>query len=812
MSLTVSSAVALLLWTLPPEPGHVRVPVSTWEAMNAELAAAARPSEPEVRVAVLGRRISGHFDKGLLKAQVATRFEVLAEGHVRVPVIDGRASLGEVRLDGKRTSLLLEDGMYTVGLEARGAHELVAEVFWGKEQDRFARRLSFRLPPDGPTALDLTLPERDVDVDVGGGAVVARTEGDRTRVTGGTGARGSLALSWRRRLEHKSATEVRAEAEVLAVIALREAVSTGVATITLRVLEGETDRVDLWVPPALEIVAVEGDAVLQWKSEGDGKLAVLLRYLVEDQVQVRVRFQAPVEPGAAVSVLFPTPREGIPFTGALGIEAAPGLDVKVAEATGAETLGSRDVPAELADLSPTPLAHAFRFSAIPTLSLTAIRQAEVELTSTIVDELQASTVVLESGLEITKLKLRVRNNTRQYLGLTLPPGALLTHSLVDGEPIRPARADVAPSQEAGDALLLPLRQSARIGGPGRVHVVRPGETLSDVANFYFSDPSAWETILAANPEQLGDAGDLQVGQSIRIPTRAGATVEESSFVIELAYKREGPSLGAVGARSVVLPVLDVDVVGATWHLYLPTAIEPLSFSANLTQASGLRYDPFRRARDFLDLALGVRSAWAGGSSSEYKNILSQRKVIYEAEVAESQDGDAVLASFPLVGDRYRFKRLLLGHDRPQLTVVYAARSVERSARHLALLGALALGLFAFARPRTRRELGMIAAGIAVLLVLGHFFLGLHRRIVWGFDLALVILLGRAWLGRAGPALGALLREPWRLGALVRLRTLVAVVALGCVLGLVLAFPLFLSTVLLVSLIALRWAQAEVRHA
>lgn len=812
-----SVIVALLLLSVPPEPGHVRVPVATWEAMNAELAAAARPAEPDLRVAVIDRQLRGRFDKGLLRSTLRTRVVVLGEGHARVPIVDGRASVGEVRLDGQRTSLLLEDGMYTVGIEPRGAaaagsaHEVVAEVYWGKEQDRFARRLAFRLPPDGPTALDLWLPERDVDVSVAGGAVTARADGEGTRVTGGGGSSGVLSLSWRRKLRHDSAVAMRAEAEVLAVVALGEAVLTGVATVQLRVLEGETDRVELWVPPALEILAVEGDAVLQWRSEGDGKLAVLLRYLVDDEVRVRVRFQAPVEPGAPVTVAFPTPRDGTPFTGAVGIEAAPGLEVKVAEAAGADTLTSRDIPAELADLSPTPLLYAFRFSARPTLRLAATRQAEVELTSTLVDELQASTVLLESGLEVTKLKLRVRNNTRQYLSVTLPPGALLTHSLVDGEPIRPARAAVAPPDEQGDALLVPLRQSERIGGPGRVHTVRPGETLSDVANFYFSDPTAWQTILDANPE-LGDAGALAEGQTLKIPTRAGATVEESSFVIELAYKREGRGLGAVGAGEVTLPELDVDVVGAVWHLYLPTALEPLSFSSDLTQISALRYDPFRRARDFFERALDVRSAWAGGSGGSYKNILSQRKVIYQEEVASAQDGDAVLAAFPLVGERYRFKRLLLGRTQPRIGFVYAARSLEHGARHLALFGALALGLYAFARPRTRREVAAIAAGFVVLLVLGHFFLGLHRRIVWGLDLALLGLLGRAWLVSGWAAVARGIREPWRALDLVRVRTLVVLAVTAAILGLVLAFPLLLSTMLLVLLLVLVWARSEVRHA
>jgi hypothetical protein len=810
-----SVLVALLVLSSPPEPGHVRVPVATWEAIHAELAAAARPAEPDLRVAVIDRQLRGRFDKGLLRATLRTRVVVLGDGHARVPIVDGRASVGEVRLDGRRTSLLLEDGMYTVGIEPSGAaaagspHEVVAEVYWGKEQDRFARKLAFRLPPDGPTALDLWLPERDVEVSVAGGAVTARPDGEGTRVTGGSGSSGVLSLSWRRKLRHDSAVAMRAEAEVLAVVALGEAVLTGVATVQLRVLEGETDRVELWVPPTLEVLAVEGDAVLQWRSEGDGQLVVLLRYLVDDEVQVRVRFQAPVEADAPVAVGFPTPREGTPFTGALGIEAAPGLEVKVAEAVGAETLTSRDIPAELADLSPTPLLYAFRFAARPTLRLTATRQAEVELTSTLVDELQASTVLLESGLEVTKLKLRVRNNTRQYLSVTLPPGALLTHSLVDGEPIRPARATVAPPDEQGDALLVPLRQSERIGGPGRVHTVRPGETLSDVANFYFSDPTAWQTILDANPA-LGDAGALDEGQTLKIPTRAGATVEESSFVIELAYKREGRSLGLVGAGEVTLPELDVDVVGAVWHLYLPTALEPLSFSSDLTQISALRYDPFRRARDFFERALDVRSAWASGGS--YKNILSQRKVIYQEEVASAQDGDAVLAAFPLVGERYRFKRLLLGRTQPRIGFVYAARSLEHGARHLALLGALALGLYAFARPRTRREVALIAGGLVVLLVLGHFFLGLHRRIVWGLDLALLGLLGRAWLVGGGAAIARGIREPWRALELVRVRTLLVLAVTAAVLALVLAFPLLLSSMLLVVLLVLVWARSEVRHA
>jgi len=809
---SVIGVLSLVLLTVPtPESGHVTLPVATWAAMQREIADAAKTAKPDVPVAALGRSLDGRFDKGLLRATLTSRFDVLGEGHVRVPIVDGRASLGNVELDGKRTSLLLEGGMYTVGIDTPGPHTLVAEIFYGKEQDRFARRLAFRIPTDGATAVDILLPERDVDVSLSGGSVTAKNEGDGTRVTGAAGAKGKLDLAWRRRLTHDSPVAMRSEAEMLAVVALRESVLDGVATIAVRVLEGETDRIDLAIPPALEIIAVEGDAVLQWKSEGEGKLAVLLRYLVEDEVRITVKFQAPVDPGAPIEVRLPTPREGTAFSGALGVEAAPGLEVKVIDVKDAETLGSRDVPSELADLSPTPLAHAFRFTQGPTLHLSAARQAEIEMTSTIVDELQASTVILESGLEITKIKLRARNNTRQYLSVALPPGALLTHSLVDGEPIRPARADVKPGDEGGDELLVPLRQSERISGGGRTHVVRPGETLSDVANFYFSDPSAYQTILDGNADVLGGGVEIQEGQTLRIPTRAGATVEESSFVIELAYKREGRQLGLMGVRKAELPRIDVDVVGATWHVYLPAAIEPLGFGANLTQVSALRYDPFRRARDFFDLAFGVRNAWAGSGGSEYQNILSQRKAIWKSEAEAADDGDAVLATFPLVGERYRFKRLLMGRDRPELSVVYAARTVETAARHGTLIAAFALGLYLFSRRRTRGQLASTAIALLALILLAHFFLGLHRRLVWGLDLALLALVLLPLARRAGAWLMALFREPWRLLELIRWRTLLVLLVLSAVLGTVLIFPLFLSSIALVILVGLRLAQAEVRH-
>ena len=53
---------------------------------------------------------------------------------------------------------------------------------------------------------------------------------------------------------------------------------------------------------------------------------------------------------------------------------------------------------------------------------------------------------------------------------------------------------------------------------GGVHVVRPGETLSSIAQKYSGDAGMWPAIWAMNRDQLPTINTpLQINQSLRIP-------------------------------------------------------------------------------------------------------------------------------------------------------------------------------------------------------------------------------------------------------------------------------------------------------
>ena len=688
-------------------------------------------------------------------------------------MLDARASLVDVQLDGKPAALRRDGALYALGLQSPGSHTLTVRFLLGQAEDRFTRTLDLRLPPAGPTQLSLRIGEPDIDLTLADGVITAqRSEAKGTRIDGAIDGETGLNLTWRSNRSERGEAKLALEVQQATLFTVQPALITGVAHLQVTVAEGAVNRLQLPLPPGVEIVRVEGPRVLQWQGDAEaGVLTLLLTHLVREPFAVAVHFQAPAEADGRVRLRGPAPPKGAKSTGVAGVQAPAGLDLKVLSHVGAELLDLRGLPSELLDLTESPLLFGYRHDGPATVELSLTRNAQVALTNTLIDEIEASSVLLEDGTEISKMKLHLRNNSRQHLSVYLPDGSRLTHALIDGRPIRPALED--------GHLLFPLRQSVRLDADGRFHRVRPGENLGSIAYTYYSNPERWPLIAEANEDELGGNTELYTGQRLRIPPLPGANVEESRFVLELAFERTHDPLGNWGETALTLPKLDVEAVKATWHVYLPHAITPLHFEGNLQQYSAIRYDPFRRAREFLMRAL-IGRAHAGG----YKSILSRRRGIYLADAAAKGDPRAALGSFPLVGRRYRFKRLLMGAEIPTVRLTYLAAHLTRPVQLGAFALAALLASFTLRRGRKPWQRILLGAVLAVpLLALGHTVLGVNRHLVWGLDAGLIWLL----LSYAKPRLP----KPEHILHWATLPRLAAAIGLLIALTAVVTFPLIL---------------------
>jgi nucleoid-associated protein YgaU len=50
-------------------------------------------------------------------------------------------------------------------------------------------------------------------------------------------------------------------------------------------------------------------------------------------------------------------------------------------------------------------------------------------------------------------------------------------------------------------------------------VVKPGDTLMDIANEIYGDPYAWRDLAAANADQVKDPNLILPGQTLLVPPR-----------------------------------------------------------------------------------------------------------------------------------------------------------------------------------------------------------------------------------------------------------------------------------------------------
>lgn len=775
--------------------GTATLPLVEWSALlDAGQASAQKPAAPVPWLQV-DRSLEGSFERGVFTGTLRSTVRVTRpEEGLRIPVIAGTVSIARVELDGQNTALLPEGGQYTVGVASPGEHTLRVDFFLGREDDRFARRLELALPPSGPTRLSVRVPESGIEATLENGAIRSqRAEAGGTRIEGQLDGRGLLQLAWKGRAA-ADAVPVKAETREFALFTLHDALVKGVASFETTILEGETDRLTLRVPEGVEIVDVSGADVLQWRNDG-GAIDVRLRYLVSERAAVQVLFQFPVDLAEPVALRMPLPASGTPFTGAIGVQGPAGFEAAVDTAVGTTPL--RDLPPELAALTGSPLLLGFELAGEPEVRLRVSRQAELTVASTAVDELEATTVLIEDGAEITRMQLHIHNQTRQYLGVKLPEGAVLTHARLDGRSIRPA---MSPD---GVTLLLPLVQSERLGdGETLRWEVRDGDTLGGLADRFYGDPTQWQLIVDNNDGVLSGTAELTVGQKLVIAPAANAALAVDRFVIDLAWTRERGAMGLFGARGLALPELDAEVAAVEWDVFVPDAVSPLHFAGSLSPYSHIRYDHVRRVQQFLDFALGTRSAWAGMEGGEYSSILSRRKTIYRSESEVERQTQEASSTFPLVGERHRFKRLLPGKDVPTLSLSWLAADLVPFVQ-LGAFAAAARRAWTFASGTGGSRLRAVGEA-AALLTVAWYVEGVHRSLLWGIDAALAAALLQGQLSAARERFGggfpplAVLADAWTFGNLGR----AAVFVVG--LGVAVSLPLFWSTALCVLLtVALR---------
>jgi hypothetical protein len=484
LALLFLSASSVLGQTTAHSPGWVVLPVEEYRTLHARAYPIERDPEPPPVEATLTRvdydlRIDGDLASGRASLTV----DVLKDGWVRVPVPAGLL-VREARLDGKLVSLVpgaggKAGGQLSALLSHAGRAVLLLDIAIPVASATGEESITLPSTASGVTRASVQLPRQGVDVRLSGGLLSEKSESatESKWIAYGRGNE-ALTFAWRRKTEdHRATQPLRMRGSLTQLVGLGEDATSINAEVNLEVTQGAARVARIQIPDKITINQVLGAMVADWEVKAN---------------ELSVTFLEPVEQNARFVVTGETrsPREGlidIPLlrllnaereTGGVAVEVLGAGEIKDLKSEGLDSADATDL-GEMVSNRQSPSLAAFRFRAgdgklARSLSLNVARYTPQAVLLANVSEARYQVLISSQGKTLVQARYAVRNNQRNFLKITLPPGATLWSASLAGKAVR-------PGQSPDGSLLLPLDKA------------RAGEEAPEFAVevVYLSRGSAW---------------------------------------------------------------------------------------------------------------------------------------------------------------------------------------------------------------------------------------------------------------------------------------------------------------------------------
>src|SRR6267143_1507724 len=454
-----------LAQTAVHSPGWVVLPVDEYRTLHARAYPTEREPEPPPVEATLTRvdydlRINGDLASG----RAGLTVDVLKDGWVRVPIPAGLL-VREARLDGKLVSLVPGVGgkagsQLSALLSHSGRAALLLDIAIPVASATGEESITLPSTASGVTRASVQLPRQGGDVRLTGGLLSEKSESaaETKWIAYGRGNE-ALTFAWRRKTEdHRATQPLRMRGSLTQLLGLGEDSTSINAEVNLDVTQGAARVARIQIPDKVTINQVLGAMVADWVVKAN---------------ELSVTFLEPVEQNARFVVTGETrsPREGqieIPLlrllsvereTGGVAVEVLGAGEIKDLKSEGLDTADATDL-GELVSSRQSPSLVAFRFRAgesklTRSLSLDVARYTPQAVLMANVSEARYQVLISSEGKTLVQARYAVRNNQRNFLKITLPPGAALWSASLAGKAVR-------PGQSPDGSLLLPL-DKARAG-------------------------------------------------------------------------------------------------------------------------------------------------------------------------------------------------------------------------------------------------------------------------------------------------------------------------------------------------------------
>jgi hypothetical protein len=477
-------------------PGWVVITIGDYKTLHAKAYPPERePEAPPVDATLTRVDYDLRIDGDLAAGRASLTVDVLKDGWVRVPIPAGLL-VREAKLDGKLVSLV-------PGVAAKGSNQLSALL---SRPGRAVLLLDIALPvvstageesislpstASGVTRASVRLPRQGVDIKLTGGLLAEKSElGAESKWLAYARGNEPLTFSWKRKTEdHRSSQALRLRGSLTELTGLGEDTTTIVAEVNIEVTQGAAHEVRIALPNKMTINQVAGATVADWEMK-DGQLAVTFLEPVEGNAKFIVSGETRSPRDGQIEVpllrLLNTERD----TGGVAVEVLGAGEINKSKTEGLENADATDLGEIVSSRQSTSLA-AFRFRSGDaktrrSLTVDVARYTSQAVLMANVAEARYKVLITNEGKLLVEARYAVRNNQRNFLKITLPPGATLWSASLAGNPVR-------PGQSPDGSVLLPLEKS-RAGEESpefavEIVYISRGTTWNDKGQFKLALPA-----------------------------------------------------------------------------------------------------------------------------------------------------------------------------------------------------------------------------------------------------------------------------------------------------------------------------------
>jgi len=481
--------VALQAQEKPAEPTHaagwVVIPVEEYRVLRAK----AYPVEPNPEPAPLDATLTRvdydlHIAGDLASGRASLTVDVLKDGWVRVPVPSGLL-VREARLEGKLLSLVPSaqgkgGGHLSALLSHAGRSVLQLDVDVPVTSSAGDESMSLPSTESGVTRAAVELPRQGIDLRVGGGMLSEKSEtANETKWLAYGRGNEPLTFTWRKKTEdHHIDQPLRLRGSLTQLTSLAEDSTSIYAEANLEIVQGAAREVSIQLPENVTINQVSGAMVADWQMK-NGELTITFLEPIDHSARFIVNGETRLPRDGIIDIpllrLLNTERD----TGGVAVEVLGAGEIKGQKTQGLEDADATDLGETVAGRQ-SPALVAFRVrsgeaGATRSLSVNIARYDQQAVLMANVEEARYQVLMSTDGKELVQARYAIRNNQRNFVKVTLPPGATVWSVCLAGRPAR-------PGQSPDGSLLLPLEKS------------RGGEDAPafEVEILYLAKASAWE--------------------------------------------------------------------------------------------------------------------------------------------------------------------------------------------------------------------------------------------------------------------------------------------------------------------------------